>query len=397
MKKNYQTIPNSWIKSKLGDVSKVVAGFGFPIKFQGKLSGKYPFAKVSDMNRGGNEKYISYAENYLDEEDLKIVKVKPYPKGSVIFPKVGAALLTNKRRILGAEALIDNNIMALIPNRVSSEFLYYWMVNFDVTQHIGNGALPSINQSYVEKIEILLPPKPEQERIAEILSVVDEDIEKTEEVIRETEKLKRGLIKNLVVVPYLNKKNGKLISEICEINPTQIDPTKSTELFRYIDIASIEAYKIIGVKEFVGKDAPSRARRLVKMNDVIISTVRPNLKAVSYIPKQYEDVLVSTGFCVLRCDPKNTDWQFVYQVCLSDEFSEYLVGKTTGSNYPAVNSSDIGDYKILLPDIDKQKEVSNILAAVDEKITINKQLKEKLITLKKGLMSDLLSGKVRTI
>ena len=169
MTSKQNTIPKGWTPATVGDATKVVAGFAFPLKYQGKKEGRIPFMKVSDMNTSGNEKYLYRSENYLDDVDLKVVKVKTYPSGTVVFPKVGAALLTNKRRVLVADTIVDNNIMGLIPKEINPDFLYYWALNFDVTSHIGNGAVPSINQGYVEKLDLLLPHKNEQEKIAAIL------------------------------------------------------------------------------------------------------------------------------------------------------------------------------------------------------------------------------------
>lgn len=246
--------------------------------------------------------------------------------------------------------------------------------------------------SQYQDLEILLPKsKDEQRKIAEILGTVDEDIAKTQEVINTTEKLKKGLMQQL-----LKKGAKQKIKEVTKINPQQINPLNSPDKeFYYIDIASIKRNDIINTKKFYGKDAPSRARRIVASGDIIISTVRPNLKGYAYITEEYSNFLCSTGFCVLRRNINKIDSKFLYYIISEDRFTEYLVGKVTGSNYPAVNPENIGDYIFNLPDIEEQKNTGKILSSVDERISINKKLKSELSLLKKGLMQDLLSGKVR--
>jgi len=245
--------------------------------------------------------------------------------------------------------------------------------------------------SQYQNLKILLPPLEEQQKIAEILGAVDEDIAKTQELIDTTEKLKRGLMQELFTIG-----DKKEIKEIAELNPKQINPlNKPNEEFYYVDIASVKENVITGVKMFFGKDAPSRARRVLAYKDIIISTVRPNLRGFAYISKEYDTYLGSTGFCVLRSDDNKVDSKFLYYIIANNNFTDYLVGKTTGSNYPAVNPKDIGEYICAVPSLDKQKEIADILSSIDKKISFNKKLKEKLITLKKGLMQDLLSGRVR--
>ena len=77
---------------KLGDVSHISAGYGFPKSEQGRLSGEYPFYKVSDMNHPRNRVFLEGAVNYLAESDLRRLKMTPFPVGSIVFPKIGAAM-----------------------------------------------------------------------------------------------------------------------------------------------------------------------------------------------------------------------------------------------------------------------------------------------------------------
>jgi len=245
--------------------------------------------------------------------------------------------------------------------------------------------------SQYQNMEVLVPPLTEQKKIAEILSSVDEEIQKTDEIVSSTEQLKHGLMRQLLI-----KGGKKKINEVVEINPTLIDPLKKPEdKIYYIDISSVKENVITGVKEFLGIEAPSRAKRLLSKDDIILSTVRPNLRGFAYLTDKYESCVGSTGFCVLRAKKLNP--KFLYYVISDYKFTNYLVGKTTGSNYPAVNPTDIGEYEFNLPEKNEQEEIADILSVIDEKILINKKLRSALELLKKGLMQDLLTGKKRTI
>ena len=191
-------VPNGWRQSILGEICDLSGGSGFPMRFQGRVDLPIPFIKVSDMNSPGNEKHIVSATNYVDEKLLKAMNARTFPPGSLVFPKVGAALLTNKRRILTRPTAIDNNIMVLIPESVESDFLYYRTLQIDMGEYVQRGALPSVNQATIRQIHILLPPLPEQKKIAAILGSVDEAIQATQAVIDQTRKVKQGLLQQLL-------------------------------------------------------------------------------------------------------------------------------------------------------------------------------------------------------
>jgi type I restriction enzyme, S subunit len=159
----------------MGEVAEIRSGWGFPNKFQGKTIGMYPFYKVSDMNLVGNETMMTKSNNFVDEDDAKKLGVKVAPPGTVIFPKIGAAVATNKKRLLTRPSAYDNNVMGLIPGgKLLSRFLFYWMqtVNLGSLAH-DSGAVPSIRKSEMEHLQVPGPPLDEQERIVAILDKFD--------------------------------------------------------------------------------------------------------------------------------------------------------------------------------------------------------------------------------
>ncbi|WP_084169095.1 restriction endonuclease subunit S [Brevundimonas aveniformis] len=161
----------------LADVCRLGGGYGFPIKHQGKRSGAYPFAKVSDMNRPGNETELVSAENYVDQADLKVLRAKPFPPGTTFFPKVGATLLTNKRRISSSEIIVDNNVMGAVPTAIESWFLFYAFNTIDMADYVQPGAVPSVNQGTVGKIMIPVPSREVQRDYVITMRDLDSAIE----------------------------------------------------------------------------------------------------------------------------------------------------------------------------------------------------------------------------
>ena len=158
----------------LGEVCEIRSGWGFPNKEQGKKDGKFPFFKVGDMNNGGNEVFMYTANNYIDEETAKRLKCNPAPKDTIIFPKIGAAIGTNKKRMLVVDSCYDNNVMGLIAyNAIVPRFLFYILESVDLMSFTDSaGAVPSIRKSTLEKYIIPVPPLPVQREIVKRLDAL---------------------------------------------------------------------------------------------------------------------------------------------------------------------------------------------------------------------------------
>jgi type I restriction enzyme, S subunit len=148
---------------KIGDVAKIVAGSGFNETFQGRTDLPIPFIKVSDFQLSVDN-WLCTAANTVNEQMLRDLRAKTFPVGTIIFPKVGGALLTNKRTRLAVDAAMDNNIMGLIPMDINPDYLFYFMCFFDMASIANSQALPSVNASTMEIVEILVPVSIEEQR-----------------------------------------------------------------------------------------------------------------------------------------------------------------------------------------------------------------------------------------
>ena len=163
--------PNGVTFQLLGNVCKIRSGWGFPNVEQGKVEGEFPFFKVGDMNNDGNEMFMYTANNYIDADVVKKLKCKPAPEGTIIFPKIGAAIGTNKKRILVKDSCYDNNVMGLIATpEINPRFLFYVMQSVNLMSFTDSaGAVPSIRKSTLEKYKIPVPPLEVQREIVRIL------------------------------------------------------------------------------------------------------------------------------------------------------------------------------------------------------------------------------------
>lgn len=146
----------------------------------------------------------------------------------------------------------------------------------------------------------------------------------------------------------------------------------------YIDISSIDnsVQEVNSITSFTMSNAPSRAQQKVEYGDIIVSTVRPNLKNVAVIKQHDSNLVVSSGFCVLRTTD-DIERNYLFRYITSDIFTQHLMKLTTGANYPAVRDLDVRDSTIPLPPKSTQIEIVSELDKINELIRLKKeQLKD---------------------
>jgi len=139
------------------------------------------------------------------------------------------------------------------------------------------------------------------------------------------------------------------------------------DTFQYVDLSSVDQSEkeIIPNEQISVRDAPSRARQLIKEGDILVSTVRPNLNGVAYVPESLDGATASTGLCVLRPDDNVLDGRYLFHWVRTPQFVEDMVRKATGQSYPAVSDRIVKDSLIPLPLLDEQRRIAAILDQAD--------------------------------
>jgi len=156
----------SWPTVTLPDIATWATGYGFPKRYQGHADLDILFCKVSDMNLPGNEREIHTTVHTVDAYMLKQLKARAQPPGTVIFPKIGGAIATNKRRLLVRPTVIDNNCLGLIPrDDIDQMWLYILMSSIDLTAYQSGTSMPSLSHATLSSIHVKLPPLKDQRRI----------------------------------------------------------------------------------------------------------------------------------------------------------------------------------------------------------------------------------------
>ena len=176
------------------------------------------------------------------------------------------------------------------------------------------------------------------------------------------------------------------LGDVCEINPSS---RKLPEKFYYIDLESVEKGILHSLKEVFLETAPSRAQRLLEKGDILFQMVRPYQKN-NFLFELNGNFVASTGYAQIRTK-QNRD--FIFQYLNFDTFTKKVIEKCTGSNYPAINASVFSNLMILLPPLDEQEKIAEILSTWDEAINLTINLIENKKQFKKALMQNLLTAK----
>ena len=397
-------IPEEWEKTEQRNVCEFINGYAFS-ESEFTTQG-YLVIRIQNLTGGKN---FMYSNIKLPEKQFAV-------KGDLLFTwsATFSPFIWN-----GEKSAFHYHQWKIIPKQRNDKmFLYYHLEQIaSIIKHMGQSGLGMfhITKAGMEQFPILKPKElQEQQKIASILSKVDALIESTDKTIESAENLKKGLMQKLLIKGIGHKKFKKVkwlfgktieipeewniqkIKDIGKIDPETIDEKKYGFVnIKYIDIGSIENFKIKETKTFFFEERPSRAQKILKKYDVIISTVRPYLKAFCIINDDYDNLVCSTGFTVIRSVNK-TDSEWIYYFSQTHHFIKYLMRLMHGSNYPAVSSSMIGNMLISYTINHKeQQKIISILSNVDSQITTQSQYKEKLGRLKKSLMQKLLTGEIR--
>jgi len=174
-----------------------------------------------------------------------------------------------------------------------------------------------------------------------------------------------------------------IIDKVAFVNPDSIKRGYPHENIEYIDISSVGTGHLIETKVVPLADAPSRAKRLVKDRDTILSTVRPNRRSFLFIKKPRENTVVSTGFAVLRAK-KGTDSRYLYYAVTDQKFTDYLTLYAKGAAYPAVDTEIVKRGEIPYWPLEIQEKISAVLSVYDDLIENSAhriQILEKMVQL----------------
>ena len=388
-------IPEDWEVKKLGEIGTVIRGASpRPQGDKRFYGGNVPRLMVEDVTRDG--KFVTPMVDSLTEEGAK--RSRPCIAGTLTIVCSGTVGIP---AILAVDACIHDGFLALvkIKKEYSTDFLFYQLTTlrekFEQSATHG-GVFTNLTTTVLKEFEVSFPKYEEQTRIANILSDTDNLIQALEKRIAKKCLIKQGAMQKLLT-PKEDWEVKKL-GEIAEIDQDNLGAdTSPNYTFHYISLEDVDFGVLKNTTELVFREAPSRARRKIKKGDILLSTVRPNLKSHLLITENVPDWICSTGFSVLRCKDKIAYCEYVFHHLFASFINNQIETLISGSNYPAINSKDVKSLQIPLPTLETQNHIAIILSDMDAEIeTLEKKL-AKYKQLKQGLMQNLLTGKMRLI
>ncbi|MEM3538454.1 MAG: restriction endonuclease subunit S [Nitrososphaerales archaeon] len=408
-------IPEDWSVTKLDNLIEIETGKR--AKGGGLDRGNVASIGGEHIDDGGNIRWDDM--KFIPEDFYNFLKQGKVNLGDVLLVKDGAT--TGKVAIvknLKYEKVAVNEHVFVIRSkmkRLTNEFLFYFLFSKFGQIQIKtrfHGMIGGIIRNDLETILIPLPPVKEQQKITEILSTVDEAIQKTNGIIAKTERLKKGLIQELLTKgighkEFKDSEIGRIpkewevvkIREVAEKfisggTPSTKEPKywngdipwiRSVHLAKYfIDKTSIEQY-------ITKEGLENSASNIVPRGNLIIATrVGIGKAAVNLI-----DVAINQDLTGIVIDKSQLDPLFAVWYLLSPRISKLLESFGRGTTIKGIAQDYIKNLIIPLPSMKEQQKIAEILSTVDKKLELEKNEKAKLEKIKQGLMDLLLTGKIR--
>ncbi len=347
--------------TSLGEICQFMGGGTPSRKIRQYWNGHIPWATVKDFRADR----ISQTDEFISQEGLDNSASKIVSSGTVLLvTRVGLG----KVAIADVDLAINQDIKAVVPAEgLLPEFLF-WSLKYlgPEIEHKGTGAtVKGITLRDVQNLEIPLPPLNEQRRIVNILNRAA----KIERLRKQAQERLQEFIPALFIKMFGNPTDNPMgwtkcrIGQVCVQTETRNPGETPSAQFRYVDISGIDTVqkRIAATRLLLGKDAPSRARKEIRTDDILVSSVRPNLNAVAIVPDELNREIASTGFCVLRANRKLIEPLYLFSHVTSPFFVETISSQVRGANYPAVSDKDIKNIWITVPPLKQQQQFTNIV------------------------------------
>lgn len=344
----------------------------------------------------------SFKKYELRVGDIVIAMDRPWVTAGLKWAYITARdprclLVQRVSRLRARAGLSQTYLRCLVSSRYFSDYIQPIVTGVNV---------PHISGKQIGSFKIPLPPLPIQMKIAAILSAYDELIENNNRRIAIVEELTENIYREWFVrMRFPGHEKAKSIKgvpqgwrianlkELARVNPTSLNPQDKPETIQYVDISSVSTNRIEEITTYAAAEAPGRARRRVKHGDVIWSSVRPANRAYCLVYEPHEDLIVSTGFAVIRPNV-TTPFTFLFFAVTSNPFVDQMTAVAKGAAYPATSFDDFGKAKLLVPTEDLLKAFHEKVEPLFKLKHILQQRTERLRATRALLLPRLIAGKL---
>ena len=368
--RNQKEIRSSYEIVTIGSVASLVSGYAFPMALQGG-DGTIPFYKVGDMNTNGNEVEMHFSNNYVSNELAASKRWRTAPAGTVIFPKIGAAIATNKKRILTQLSLFDNNVMGIVcGDRIFPKFMLYLLNYIDISRWASLSNPPSISMDAVLKQQIPLPPLDIQQQIVRELDGYQQVIAGAKITLNN-------------YLPTISCSSGRkfALENIATFKPAkdEVKGMSSETEVSFVPMADINS--------FDASFTPKATRNLSEVlsgytyfrnNDILLAKITPcfeNGKAAIARNLTNGIGFGSTEYIVIRANTSLVYPEWIFYHINTPEFIEGGKAFMTGTaGQQRVDINYVKQYRISVPSLEEQKKIIDQISYEQSLIEPSKQL-----------------------
>lgn len=425
-------VPEHWEVRRLKDIGGLVAGSAFPTALQGLDGEELPFFKVGDLKKTADGLSMTRSDHTISRKSAAAIKARVIPAGAIVYAKIGAALLLNRRRITTKPACIDNNMSAYIPdeNRSILRWALYALSLIDFRIYVNPGAVPSLSEGDQSVLPILLPPLEEQQAIAEFLDretgKIDKLVAKKRLLIERLAEYRTALITRTVTrglppeaaraagfdpSPRLKPSGVEWLGDV----PEHWDVCQLRRCFRIVNggtpssgrddywdgetvwLTPDDLGKNCGVwigrsRRYITDDGVRNSSAQVSPSGSIILSTRAPIGhlAIASVPA------ATNQGCRSLVPHPGIDSSYAYYTLLSSRTVLQSHGK--GSTFMELTSSDLGSYPILLPLLPEQQAIAEFLdcetGRIDKLSSVVETAIERLQEYRTALISAAVTGKI---
>jgi type I restriction enzyme S subunit len=417
------SIPNEWSVGSFAKFGRFEGGAGFPHEYQGLTDEEIPFLKVNALGRASRIGVLESRDDTVSRRTARVLGAKILPKGTIVFAKVGAALLLGRIATVPTESCIDNNMMAFIPGEgVLPDFARYMLsqVRFDLL--VNPGAVPSVNEGQMRRLLTAVPTRPEQQAISDFLdretAKIDALIDKQEQLIATLREDRTATITHAVtkgIDPGVDMR-GSGVQWLGDV-PIHWSTRRLATTYRELDerlgnravpeLLSVSIHLGVRPRRELVTDKEARADdftkyKLCSAGDIVLNRMRAFQGGLGVAGQVG---IVSPDYMVMRIHPTECA-DFLGYLMKTPWFVEQMTARLRGiggvdqgnARTPRINPRDLGSIEVVLPPSGEQREIVDSLrsevSTLDDLITKTEQLIETMREYRSALITDAVTGKI---
>jgi len=390
-------VPNDWEKYPVGEIcTSIVPGRNKPKAFEGHI----PWVTTPEIKG----RYIpsKFQKNYISEQSRRECGGKLVPKGAVVMSAVGELGLV---AIAQEEVVLNQQLHAFVcSSKINNEFLAYWLGSQKpyMASIASKTTIPYLNKTNCESIPVAVPPLPEQQKIANILSTWDKAISTTERLIDNSTQQKKALMQQLLTGrkrlfdEWGKRFEGEWIkTDLRKLLKEEGARNKGDKIQRVLSVTNHSGFVL--PEEHFSKRVASKDTsnyKIVRKGQFGYNPSRINVGSFARLD-EYEDGVLSPMYVIFSVLPKKLNSDYFYQWMHSHEAKQRINNSTQGSVRDSVNFSSLEAISLSIPNLEEQQKIAAVLTNADQEIEILEQQLTDLQQEKKALMQQLLTGKKR--